>query len=283
MMKNVLKLTGLITLICFSFFYTEQVIQVVNEQDPIMIKLNEIKEQYQIESTDAQIINNTIIPGLNGRKINIKESYQNMKQLGMFKEELISYDEILPNLSLKDNKDKYITRANSNKNAVSLIFIIKDNTNLDELIKLATQKNIKLNFFVDYTFLNQNITKLKKLSNIELYSYGNNGTYTKDNLIYSNNIIERISNQATYCLSTTQNDETLNTCKNNDMYTIVPSLITTTNTYSEITNNLASGSIILLEPSQKNLTELNTIAKFIESKGLKIQNLSSLLTESINQ
>lgn len=282
-MKNVLKLTGLITLICFSFFYTEQVIQVVNEQDPIMIKLNEIKEQYQIESTDAQIINNTIIPGLNGRKINIKESYQNMKQLGMFKEELISYDEILPNLSLKDNKDKYITRANSNKNAVSLIFIIKDNTNLDELIKLATKKNIKLNFFVDYTFLNQNITKLKKLSNIELYSYGNNGTYTKDNLIYSNNIIERISNQATYCLSTTQNDETLNTCKNNDMYTIVPSLITTTNTYSEITNNLASGSIILLEPSKKNLTELNTIAKFIESKGLKIQNLSSLLTESINQ
>ena len=36
-MKDIVKTIGLITLICFSFFYTEQVITVVNEQDPIMM------------------------------------------------------------------------------------------------------------------------------------------------------------------------------------------------------------------------------------------------------
>ena len=48
-MKETIKMIGLITLICFSFFYTDKVINVINEQDPIMIKINEVKQNAELE------------------------------------------------------------------------------------------------------------------------------------------------------------------------------------------------------------------------------------------
>ena len=40
-MKTFFKLTGLLVLFFFSFFYTEKVINVITEQDEIMIKIKE--------------------------------------------------------------------------------------------------------------------------------------------------------------------------------------------------------------------------------------------------
>ena len=42
-MKNIIKLTGLVTLILFSFFYTDKVIEVIREEDSIMIELKEME------------------------------------------------------------------------------------------------------------------------------------------------------------------------------------------------------------------------------------------------
>ena len=66
-MKETIKMIGLITLICFSFFYTDKVINVINEQDPIMIKINEVKDKYNIPSINATTTKDTIIPGINGQ------------------------------------------------------------------------------------------------------------------------------------------------------------------------------------------------------------------------
>ena len=47
-MKNIIQMIGLITLICFSFFYTDKVITILNEQDPIMITIMEEKDKYKL-------------------------------------------------------------------------------------------------------------------------------------------------------------------------------------------------------------------------------------------
>ena len=40
------------------------------------------------------------------------------------------------------------------------------------------------------------------MTNREFYSYGDNGEYTPDNLLFSNNLISRIrNNTANYCLA----------------------------------------------------------------------------------
>ena len=66
-MKNILKSIGLLALIVFSFFYTDKVMNVVNNQDEIMIKLKSIEDNYKIEAIDATISDDTIVPGINGR------------------------------------------------------------------------------------------------------------------------------------------------------------------------------------------------------------------------
>ncbi len=42
-MKKIFQFIGLFTLICFSFFYTEKVVTVLNEQDPIMVEIENKK------------------------------------------------------------------------------------------------------------------------------------------------------------------------------------------------------------------------------------------------
>ena len=59
-MKDIVKTIGLITLICFSFFYTEQVITVVSEQDPIMIKIKEEQDNYKVDVIEANIKSGTM-------------------------------------------------------------------------------------------------------------------------------------------------------------------------------------------------------------------------------
>ncbi len=281
-MKNITKIIGLFTLIAFSFFYSDKVITVIKEQDPIMIELDNIKDTYLTKAIDAVIEEDTIIPGLSGREIDIDKSYNNMKTLGKFSTSAITYKDITPNISITHNKDKYIIKGNNNKQMVSLVFILNTNNNLEKLQNIITNKNIYINYFIDYDYLVKNSTTIKKLTNCEIYSYGNNGEYTPDNLLFSNNLINRITNNnAIYCLATNKDDSTLSLCSSYDLYTIYPNIISIGEPYNDIKSNLTSGSIILLNINNKTLNQLDIIIDYIEGKGLKIEKLSKLLSEEL--
>jgi len=276
-LKKIIKSVGLITLISFSFFYTDRVIDVINEQDPIMIKISDMKDYYKQEAIDAIIDDDTIIPGLYGYEVDVDSSYDMMRSVGIYNDTLYHYKDIKPTISISDNMDKYIIRGNPNKFSVAIIFILTGNLNLDEIIKITMQKQTPINFFIDFTYLNKNINKIKEVKNGSFYTYGDNGVYAPDILLFSNNLLENIgNNKASYCLSDTKNNKTLQLCKNYNMYTIIPNI---TGGYNDIKNNLKSGSIILLESSYKNISELNNIINFINNKGYNIVSLDNLLSE----
>ena len=160
-MKKIIKTVGILTLIGFSFFYTDKVIEVVREEDEIMIELENNKEVYQVEPVDASIVSNTIIPGLNGRTVNIEESYKNMKSRGIFNNNLIIYDTISPNISVRSNKDKFIILGNNNKQMVSIVFLLNSNKNLSKIEEILNTKGIIANYFVDYKYLINNLQSKK--------------------------------------------------------------------------------------------------------------------------
>lgn len=281
-MKKIIKGIGLITLIIFTFFYTDKVLKVVREEDSIMIKIDEIKDKLTIEPTDAIIIEDTIIPGINGKKVNIEKSYKKMKNDGSFNKNNIIYDIIYPNISITNNKDKYIIQGNMKKNAISIIFILDNDKYLDELQNIINNKDIKVNYFIDYSFLISNTTKIKEMSNHELYSYGDKGEYTPDNLLFSNNLISRIgNNEANICLSLNDN-KIINICSKNNLYTIKPTIVIKKSPYTTIKKNLFNGSIILFYINNDLTKEIKTIIDYINSKGLKIVWLSELLSEDID-
>ena len=270
-MKNIVKTIGLITLICFSFFYTEQVITVVNEQDPIMIKINNEKDNYKVDVIEAIIKDNSIIPGINGKVVDALKSYNNMKEIGMFKDSYFIYKEVSPSNSLTNIYDKYIVRGNPYKKEVSIIFTVTNDNELNNILD-NIDKSYDINVFIDYKTLSNNLDKLKK-TNYNIYA----GEYTKDNLTLLNNLIKNNFNSSLYCL--TNENKVIEECLNNKMHTIKPTNILD-NAYTEIRSILNNGNIILMENNSKNAKEFMHTYKYIYSKGFKIVNLEELLKEN---
>ena len=271
-MKHI-KLLGLICLICFTFFYTEKIINVTIEQDEIMIKLKELVDEYQIEPINAIINDDTIIPGNIGSYIDTDTSYKQMKKIGYFEESLIVHKNLYPSISIYNNYNKYIINGNKYNKAVSLIYIINNDKTIDNILNILNNKNTTISFFIDSSFLNNNIDIISKLKKHEIYNYGNNGNYTKDNLIITNNIINNKSNNnSMYCLFLTKDNKSLNKCADNKMLSIIPSI---NGNYNDIKNNIQNGSIILIN----NTKELSNIIDYIKNKGFHILPLSNIIKE----
>lgn len=276
-MKTFFKLTGLLVLFFFSFFYTEKVINVITEQDEIMIKIKENEEKNNIPSTNAIINKNTITPGLSGKEINIDKSYKEMKKLGTYNENMLVYTKVLPEISINNNKNKYIRSGNKNFTEVSLIFKINKNTDLQKLLTLLYKNNTKANFFISYEYLEKHINEIEKKKNIEYYNYGKNGTYNDEIILVANNIISKKSNPANICLTETNTNNTLKICSENEQFTIYPEIIN--GTLNSIKSKISNGSIISFEVTNTTLNELPLIINYINSKGYTISLLSELINE----
>ena len=163
-MKNIFKVIGLLSFIAVTFFYTDKVMHVIREEDKIMIEINQIKDSLKKVPINAQINNDEIVPGINGKEVNAEKSYKVMKNNGVFRMEDIVYNTITPDVTIENHKDKYIVSGNSMKHAVSLIFILNSKKYLEKLERIFDDKNIVVNYFVDDSFLILNRYNLCSLS-----------------------------------------------------------------------------------------------------------------------
>ena len=281
-MKKFFQAIGMITLVCLSFIYTEKTVNVVKEVDEIMIKIKEENLKYMQAPINATINNNTIIPGINGQKINENASYAKMKRLGSYNPSLLEYQTVYPDISIKNIYDKYVVAGNNKKKIISLIFLVKGNDNVDNILKILEQKSIKANFFVDSTWMEQNNEKLTQI--IEKgHVVGNlsyNLNYTHSDFIWMDTIIKKIGKQKTgYCYNEKDNSEYLKICSIHKNYTIRPSIIVKTYPSIETKEGIKNGSIISFPVNNVVERELGTLINFINSKGYQIANLSTLLSE----
>lgn len=284
-MKKFFSIVGFITLVCLSFIYTEKTANLVIDNDQLMMVIKENSANYNIETVDGKIDNNTFIPGINGIEVNNKKSYNAMKKYGIFNSEILEFNQIEPKHKLKDNYDKYIISGNSKKNMISLIFLVDENDNIDDILNILNDKNVKANFFVDGYWFENNNERVSELINKD-YVVGNLGynlDYTDSSFIWMDTIIKRIGKQKQgYCYAEIENEENLRICMLNKDYTIKPNIIIKDNYMKNIKEKLVSGSIISLEINDTLKNELPIIINYINSKGYKIDNLNNLLSEERN-
>ena len=144
-MKNI----GLYSIILFfsiiSFYITNKTVNYLKQKDELMLYLKDIEDKYYQEPINPIINNNTIIPGINGYKINIDKSYNKLKEVGSFNEQLLVYEQIKLKDSIKNHKDKYIIAGNKKKNMVSILLFI-DNYYydiLDDNVIIGNDKDLK--------------------------------------------------------------------------------------------------------------------------------------------
>lgn len=279
-MAKVWRMFGLLTLLCLSFIYTEKTVSVVKEYDEIMIKIKEFSSNYNTQSIDAKIENNTIRPGVSGKQININKSYSKMKRYGKYNEQLFVYDTVLPKISISNQYDKYVIGGNTTKNQVSLLFLTYSDDSIEEIVSILNSHKIVGNFFIDKEWVDSYTEEA--ISLIEqghiLGNISENHIYTKDSFLYIDNLIKKVGKQKTsYCFLWEENEDYLNKCAEEKDYTIMTDILIKNSSLETLKKNLKPGSIIAIKNS-KNVS-LDFIIRYIESKGYQIVGLDTLLTE----
>lgn len=280
MLKKFFSILGALALICFSFYYTDSAVDIVKRNDPIMKEIVESSSNYYEASTDAVLINNNIIPGISGVKVDIDRSYEKMKKYGSFNSSLLVFEEIIPTISVSNTYDKFIVKGNDSKQCVSLIFKIKTTNYIDELLKILKDKNIKATFFIIEDILYNDIDILEMIylsgHDIELLSDDYNNTSIKK----TNKILKSLMDtKIKYCYTEIEDSSMMDICKKNKMYSIIPNIITTNFPYKEIKNYVTSGTMISLSNNVNAIRELPSIINYLNQKGYKIVTVEDLLDE----
>ena len=263
----------------FSFYYTNKIIDFLREKDPIMKNIKKTDSKYRIDSIDALIVGNNIIPGKVGKEIDYKKSFSKMKQYGAYNEILTVLKDVKPVISIDNNYDKYIISGNKEKRSISLVFKVYKDTDINTVLSILDKNKVSANFFIDGTFLENNIILLKSMKKHELNILSYNNELDKSLFETSISYLENVTGKGVkYCYSE-NNNEILNLCSKLKLHTIMPSLIIKNNLYKEVKSNLDNSIIISIDVNNYNIKELSTTIDYIKSKGYKILLLRDLLSE----
>lgn len=255
-MKKSLKYLSLVIIMVFSFYYTNKAALLAKNTNPIMKSINECKEDLSVSSINATILDDYIIPGINGLEVNVDKSFNKMRPYHIFNKYYLIYDQVKPKISLEDNKDKIIINGNKNKKEISII--IEDNKMQKEILN---SKNI------DYDIL----TTLNNYGNDKERINNESSKYKElDNTLDKDNINTKI------CLI----DSNINIeyCKKNSYYLVKAKKITKSN-YISMKSMISNGSIIWIS-NELSKDELEIIIKYIQSKDLHFVYLSKLIDET---
>lgn len=243
--------------VVFSFYFTDRIMLYIENKNPIMQNILDIKDNYYIKPVNAIINDNTIIPGISGKEINPHKSLLKMEEFGSFNETYLIYNKIKPEISLDNNKDKIIIGGNKLKRAISLI--IEDNNLVESYLN---ENNIKYDIIAK---LDTNL-KIKR----EYINGENNEKKASDlNSLFNKNKIN-----SKICLLNYSN---IDYCKKKK-YFIVKDTLNTSLNIIEVINKLESGDIILLKNSFT-IENLKILLKEINKLDLEIVYISDLIDE----
>ena len=279
-MKKIMSNIFFITILIASFYYINKITIITREKDTIFQEIKKSSKKYYKPSQNAKIIGNMIISGKYGQEINYKKSYKNMKEYGAYNETLTVLKNIKPTISIEDNYNKYIISGNKEKMSISLIFIVKENTNIKKTIQILEKTNTPATFFVDGSYIEKNISTISnnKKHEFELLSYKD--SYQKDLFKTSLYYLETITkDNEKYCYTEKDNKELLKICNSLNLHTVKPTIIIKKELYKNIKESISNAIIISIEINNYNEKELYTAINYIKYKGYKIETLNRLLSE----
>ncbi len=251
------KLLGILSLLVFSFYLTDFVTDLAINSNPLMQSIKNNTNTYYVKSVDAIIDNNTIIPGIKGKKVNEMESFLNMKDFGSFNSNYLIYDYIIPNVSLEENKDLVIISGNKSIRQVSLL--INNNKNILNYLsnnKIKYSKLITIDETLDYDE-NINIESDKKSFN------------DLDILLNKKKLNKKI------CILNYSNIEE---CFTKKYYIVKPSIELKNNNFNNSLKEIEKGSIIFID-NNLSLDNFKTFLKKLNSMDMNIVYLSEIIKE----
>lgn len=259
-MKQFYKYFGIGAMMLFSFYYTEKIALFMRSNDPIYETIQDVSETSNVDYVNAEIQDTTIIPGINGLAINTEKSFQKMKSFGAFNKYYLIFDQVKPEISLEDHKDKVIKEGNEKKKSVAFIF---------------TEQNELSGYFKKNGILASLLIKKEDYEKENYFEQINNDSKNWKDV---ENLLESMKQNKNICIINNYNKEL---CQKENKYLIKPNLELTSTNVAMVKGKLKSGSIILVNSTAK-LEDMKLLLKEINYKGLKVVTLSNLILEENN-
>ena len=251
------KLIGIMSLLLFSFYLTDFVTELAINSNPLMQSIKNNSKNYCETSVNATIEQNTIIPGIKGKKINEMESFLNMKDFGSFNKNYLIYDYFKPEISLDDNVDKVIISGNKSLRQISIL--IKNNKNIENYVKNNNIKYSKLINVNDELISGENINIENDKKEFE----------DLDTLLSKKNLNKKI------CILNYSNIES---CKENKYYLVNPNIHLKNTNFINTLNEIDNGSIIIIDDILS-LENFKIFVSKIQNNDLKFVYLNEIIQE----
>lgn len=277
-MKKIIRLLFVISITLFSFYYTNKSIEIIRNVDPIMKQIEVNQEKFKIKSTNAKILDNTIVSGEKGKEVDKNLTYNKMKQYGTYNESLTTIKEVKPTISIDDYYDKYVVGGNEKKKQVSLLFKINDLEELKLITNYLNLEQIKATLLIKDSILDEVGEELLKIDSYQIELLYEEVSDIK--ITSANNYLYSILNKKNkYCYTEEENEKLLNICKKHKMHTIIPTFVLNKNPTKITKEKLKNGAIIGVDINSQVEKELDYIVYYIKSRGYNFVRLATLLKE----
>lgn len=279
MLKKTLKIASILFLSLFSFYYTNKSIELVKDQDPIMKEIKNSSSEYYVPAINAKIVDNTIIPGKTGKKIDYEETYNKMKQYGKYNEILTSLQDVKPTISVDNRYDKFIISGNPTKKSIALVFKIEQK-NPKDIVDILESTKTPATFFIDGKYLEKNYQEVSNLTSFQLELLNDSNSYDEITFSSSKSYLESLTNKKlNFCYSEEKDEQMLKLCQKFKMHTIIPTILVKSNPYQEVKRQLSNSAIISLPISTQTEKELSTIIDYIKTRGYNFETLDTIINE----
>jgi len=240
-------------------------------------------------------------PARDGIKVNIDQSYKQMKGAGEYIEELLVYDRIPPKAQLSDLPAAPIYRGHPKKETITLLINVSWGTEfIPDILETLKKEEVKANFFLEgkWAFEHPNIVKMIDEQNHIIgnhaYNHPDMARMDRDEIYEqinrTNEILQAITGKSPQWFappSGSFNDEVVQVADDLGMETILwtvdtidwkkPSVSVMLN---RVLTKLHSGATILMHPTDPVSKGLAELIREIKKKGYRITHIEDHLSSS---
>lgn len=281
--------------------FIAQSIHVSKTNDPLYKEIQKKSISYYEEPQDAYIDRVwKKTPGRNGIKVNINKSFKKMNKEDVFNESLLVYEEIPPDVILKDLPASPIFRGHPEKDMVAfLINVSWGEEYIPDILSVLKEHDLKATFFIEGKWAKENANFVKMIDE-QGHAIGNHAynhpdmvrlskQEMNDQIAQTNSIIKAIIGKTPHLFappSGSFNDEVVKQAHELKMETILwtvdtidwknPSVHVMLH---RVMSNIHQGAMILMHPTSAVAQGLSSLIDEIKNKNYRIGTVDQLLSE----
>src|SRR5699024_7883041 len=134
-------------------------------EDPLYQEIKDKKSSVEEEPQNAyidRVFKKT--PGRNGVRVNVEESYKKMKKDGTYNQSLLVYEQIPPEITLKDLPPSPIYRGHPEKDMVAFMINVSWGTeHIPNILNILKENHVKATFFIEGKWAKEHAEMVKMI------------------------------------------------------------------------------------------------------------------------